>query len=720
MKYAGLVSIGLPTYNRAASLRRAISSALAQDYESIELVISDDASSDDTQILCEEIRAQDCRARYLRQRTNCGLTVNFQEVLRQSRGEFFMWLADDDWLDTSYVSECVKYLESHRDYVLVAGTAGFFSRDGRLLAQGECINLDEEEGPARVAHYYWVVDTNSVMYGVMRRDKVADIEHVNTLGGDWLIVGAMALRGKIKTLEHVSINRTAHGVSKSIASIVSTLHLPAIQERLPYTSISLSILKYVGFSASTFRNLGALNRLRLGCRAAATVFRRYVLWRWWARQARRIRSIRNPKSEVRSGQVNPGKAKPATMKVLIISAAFPPMRAGESDHTFHLCQHLQERGLDVHVLTGTAAGRPISTPFSVSPVMRNWGWGDLFRLGMFLRRLKPDAILLNYSGWLYQNHPMITFLPTVSRALGIRGPCVPMFGIPQGALGQLKSLVVRAGRFLISRWAGTKDADYLYGTLLRDSDRIIVLSEQHRDELREHFARLATKCLIIPPPPLLHVLPESDGQTRLSGRGKLGIDAGAFVFIYFGYVYPGKGVETLIRAFALVTRQRPLARLVIVGGGLGASFDKPSRASYIEDLRHMTQTLGIAEKIVWTEPYPSDSDLASLYLRAADACVLPFDMGIAIHRSSVSVAVTHGLPLISTRGSDLEAPLVDGENILLCPPCDHEALADAMQRLMTNPELKRRLEDGALALAGTTFSWRHAIDKTIQAFELAV
>jgi hypothetical protein len=39
------------------------------------------------------------------------------------------------------------------------------------------------------------------------------------------------------------------------------------------------------------------------------------------------------------------------MKVLIISAAFPPMQAGEADHALHLCQHLAARGLDTHVLT---------------------------------------------------------------------------------------------------------------------------------------------------------------------------------------------------------------------------------------------------------------------------------------------------------------------------------------------------------------------------------
>ena len=47
----------------------------------------------------------------------------------------------------------------------------------------------------------------------------------------------------------------------------------------------------------------------------------------------------------------------APLKLLFISAAFPPMRAGEADHAYHLCRHLAKRGVEVHVLTTKIVGR---------------------------------------------------------------------------------------------------------------------------------------------------------------------------------------------------------------------------------------------------------------------------------------------------------------------------------------------------------------------------
>src|SRR5229473_2324672 len=106
MNSAPLVTIGLPTYNRASELKRAVESVLAQDYSNLELVISDNASTDDTQLVCERFCAQDNRIRYIRQPTNRGAAANFHEVLQRAGGEFFMWLGDDDWLDSSYVAQC--------------------------------------------------------------------------------------------------------------------------------------------------------------------------------------------------------------------------------------------------------------------------------------------------------------------------------------------------------------------------------------------------------------------------------------------------------------------------------------------------------------------------------------------------------------------------------------------------------------------------------------
>ena len=81
------------------------------------------------------------------------------------------------------------------------------------------------------------------------------------------------------------------------------------------------------------------------------------------------------------------------MKVLIISAAFPPMRAGEAYHVLYLSQHLADRGLDIHVLTTKGNGLTGDFPFRVYPLMRNWSWLDLPRLAKFLKGCSPDAVL---------------------------------------------------------------------------------------------------------------------------------------------------------------------------------------------------------------------------------------------------------------------------------------------------------------------------------------
>src|SRR5215510_10692877 len=106
------------------------------------------------------------------------------------------------------------------------------------------------------------------------------------------------------------------------------------------------------------------------------------------------------------------------MKVLMISAAFPPLRAGEADHVFHLCQHLADGGVDLHVLTAKAEVPAGGLPFTVYPLIRDWTWSDLPRLTRFIGRCSPDAVLLMYSGGpIYNYHPMITFAPSLAKFL---------------------------------------------------------------------------------------------------------------------------------------------------------------------------------------------------------------------------------------------------------------------------------------------------------------
>jgi len=105
------ISVGLPVYNGQNFLAAAIESVLAQTYRDFALVISDNASTDATQRICEEFASRDPRVDYHRAKTNRGIVWNFNEVFRLSRTEYFMWFAHDDALAPQYLERCLAVLD---------------------------------------------------------------------------------------------------------------------------------------------------------------------------------------------------------------------------------------------------------------------------------------------------------------------------------------------------------------------------------------------------------------------------------------------------------------------------------------------------------------------------------------------------------------------------------------------------------------------------------
>jgi glycosyltransferase involved in cell wall biosynthesis len=396
------------------------------------------------------------------------------------------------------------------------------------------------------------------------------------------------------------------------------------------------------------------------------------------------------------------------MKILVISAAFPPLRAGEADHALHLCQRLAERGLDIHVLTTKKDAVRINFPFKLYPIMRHWLWSDLPRLTRFLKNCSPDAVLLIYSDRDYDRHPMITFASSISKALL---PSVPFLTqLETEYISRQASIVTRAALKAVARVAGPR-IDYVFGTLLSKSDRVIVLSERYLAELSKRFSNINNKSIVIPPPPILRICPENAGASRRRGRETLGVKSDDFLVAYYGYVYEEKGIETLFQAFQILNAQRSNTRLVMIGGTNGEN-----HTSYLISLHRLARQLGIENKILWTGEYPSDSDEASLYLRAADACVFPFKYGVTLNRSSLAAAAAHGLPIITTKGDFLESPFVDQKNLLLCSPEEPNSLALAIASLIDDQPLRERLRTGALKLAAEYFSWDKAVERTLAGF----
>ena len=111
-----LVSVGLPTRNRAHLLRDALEALLNQTYKNIEYIISDNASTDGTEALLRSYALRDPRIRYIRQATDINGMENHAFVLREAKGEYFMWASDDDWWDPRFVETLVQVLEKNIAY----------------------------------------------------------------------------------------------------------------------------------------------------------------------------------------------------------------------------------------------------------------------------------------------------------------------------------------------------------------------------------------------------------------------------------------------------------------------------------------------------------------------------------------------------------------------------------------------------------------------------
>ena len=197
---APLVSIGLPTYNGERFISLAMECLLGQDYPNLEIVVSDNCSTDRTAEIVSEFAAQDARIRLVRQATNIGAAANFNAVFRETSGPLFMWAGDDDRWDRSYVRSCVEALQVHPDAVLACSGVTFIGDDIDPEYERDFRNFDNpdlSEGGVGVrlrmlmSRRGWYL-----IYGVIRRDTLRETRlFTETFGADVVLLIELAMLG---------------------------------------------------------------------------------------------------------------------------------------------------------------------------------------------------------------------------------------------------------------------------------------------------------------------------------------------------------------------------------------------------------------------------------------------------------------------------------------------------------------------------------------------
>ena len=193
--------------NGAATLGAALDCLIGQTERDIEIIISDNASTDGTAAVCQEYAARDSRIRYFRQPKTVNATKNFKFVLAQARAPYFMWAAHDDTRDADFVERLLATLEKRPDAVLAFGDIVRIVKGQALAHPLDFVNTGR--APWRRLHWSAVSELHH-LYGLWRTEVPRSIhwEHcywwhdtplmmAAALAGDFVHVPGVHFRYKV-------------------------------------------------------------------------------------------------------------------------------------------------------------------------------------------------------------------------------------------------------------------------------------------------------------------------------------------------------------------------------------------------------------------------------------------------------------------------------------------------------------------------------------------
>jgi glycosyltransferase involved in cell wall biosynthesis len=185
-----IVSFGIPVFNGEKYLEDAIASIQEQRLSQIEIIISDNGSTDATEQICRRAAEEDDRIKYLRSPTNRGGSWNYNNVWLSSTAPYFSWMAADDIKLPEFASSCVEALEK-------AGGDAAFSCPRTQLIDGDGVVFEDlnDERLGVDAPEAWLrirgllrSQASHLVYGVIRADALRQTRSVLPIVGDDMVL----------------------------------------------------------------------------------------------------------------------------------------------------------------------------------------------------------------------------------------------------------------------------------------------------------------------------------------------------------------------------------------------------------------------------------------------------------------------------------------------------------------------------------------------------
>ena len=206
------VSIGLPVYNGERYLVETIGAITAQTFSDFELIISDNASTDRTQEICETCAVCDPRVRYIRHEINRGANWNFRYVSELGRGVYFRWASADDLFAPESLSCCVDVLDRFPDVVLCYPKTVLINGFGQVIGPyDDRLDLQSNSAVDRFIMASSRIGLVNVHYGLMRTKDVRKTQLIGDYpDADVTFLLEMTLYGRFFEIDRPLFFRRMH------------------------------------------------------------------------------------------------------------------------------------------------------------------------------------------------------------------------------------------------------------------------------------------------------------------------------------------------------------------------------------------------------------------------------------------------------------------------------------------------------------------------------
>ncbi len=226
-----LVSVCIPAFNTELFIADTIKSVLNQTYPHLEIIVSDDCSTDNTTTIVEQYSQS--RVKLLHQPSNLGMTANFNASIRASSGKYVLKLDSDDLVDADYIYELVSVLEKHPSITFAHCACRLINAEGEFLGyersiHGSFIRTGQIEWPR------YVFGPRAVNIVILRRsafDSVGGYDERFAYSSDWKMHRDLLRIGDVYYNDRVLASYRVHTIGKShVRLLLAQEHLLHIED----------------------------------------------------------------------------------------------------------------------------------------------------------------------------------------------------------------------------------------------------------------------------------------------------------------------------------------------------------------------------------------------------------------------------------------------------------------------------------------------------------